>query len=145
VNLELGGGLSPWAGYVNLDPVHGEGEFRRRAQDGIPLADGSVEQARCSHLMEHIPAGPERLFVFNEVWRVLRPGARFEVIVPLLIPGRWEPVADPTHVSFWVKESFDYFTGAIRPAAEYGIHYWEMADWSVRDGWEGHAILRKPG
>lgn len=144
MKLEIGGGLAVWPGYTNLDPLHGVGEFRRRIQDGIPLADGSVEAARCSHLMEHIPAGRERIDAFNEVWRVLIPGGTFEVIVPLMIPGRWEPIADPTHVSFWCEESFWYFTGKIAPAADYGIRVWELAEWTVRDGWEGRAVLRKP-
>jgi SAM-dependent methyltransferase len=144
VNLELGGGLYPKPGYLNLDPVHGEGDFRRRAQDGIPLPDGSVETARCSHLLEHIPAGAERIAVMNEVWRVLQAGGEFEIIVPLFVPGRWEAIADPTHVSLWVRESFDYFTGAIVPGADYGIRLWQLRDWTVRDGWEGHALLVKP-
>ena len=145
MKLEIGGGLAAWPGFTNLDPVHGEGEFRRRIQDGIPASDGSVEAARCSHLMEHIPAGRERIGAFNEVWRVLRPGGTFEVVVPLF--GGWGAIADPTHVSFWVRESFDYFTGAVAAAADYGIRLWELADWSTKDcGWgtEGHALLRKP-
>jgi len=144
VHLELGGGLYPHPGYVNLDPVHGQGEFRRRAQDGIPLPDGYVDAARCSHLLEHIPAGAERIAVMNEVHRVLVPRGTFEIIVPLFVPGRWEAIADPTHVSLWVRESFDYFTGAIVPGADYGIRLWQMRDWSVRAGWEGHALLMKP-
>lgn len=145
MRLEIGGGINVSPDFVNLDPVHGEGEFRRRIQDGIPLPDASVEAVRCSHLLEHIPAGQERIDAMNEVWRVLEPGGLFEIVVPLFIPGKWQPVADPTHVSFWVKESFDYFTGDIRPNAEYGILLWEWAEWSVLEEWvEGHATLRKP-
>jgi hypothetical protein len=144
IRLELGGGRYPMPGYLNLDVVHGEGEFRRRAQDGIPLPDSSVEIARCSHLLEHIPAGIERIAVFNEMWRVLVPRGTWEIIVPLFVPGRWEAIADPTHVSFWVRESFDYFTGAIVPGGDLGIRLWTLRDWSVRDGWEGHVLLVKP-
>ena len=145
MKLELGGGLATWEGFTNLDPVHGEGEFRRRIQDGIPLPDGSVEAARASHVLEHIPAGAERIAVFNDVWRVQVPGGTFEVIVPLF--GGWGAIADPTHVSFWVRESFDYFTGKVEPAADYGIKRWELVSWSVVKcewGDEGHAVLRKP-
>ena len=132
-------------GWINLDPAHGEGEFRRKAQDGIPLPDGSVEGARCSHLLEHIPAGQERIDVMNEVWRVLRPGCQFEIIVPLF--GGWGAIADPTHVSFWVRESFDYFTGKVVAGGDYGIKLWELASWSIVEadwGQEGHATLLKP-
>ena len=148
MKLELGGGTVPTAGYTNLDPVHGEGDFRRRVQEGIPLPDCSVEAARCSHLMEHIPAGQERIAVFNDVWRVLVPRGTFEVVVPLFSSAN--PVgalADPTHVSLWIRESFAYFTGARRADADYGLRLWEMADWTTREwewGTEGHALLRKP-
>lgn len=144
VKLELGGGASPTPGFVNLDPIHGQGEFRRRAQDGIPLPDGSVEATRCSHLLEHIPAGAERIFVMNEVHRVLVPGGTFDITVPLF--PTWGAIADPTHLSFWVEQSFWYFTGRRAARADYGIRLWEMVSWSTRAarwGTAGRAILRK--
>ena len=144
MKLEIGGGLALWPGYTNLDPVHGVGEFRRRIQDGIPLPDASVELARCSHLMEHIPSS-DRIAAFNEVWRVLEPGGTFEVIVPLF-PG-YGAIADPTHVSLWVEQSFWYFTGRMAPGADYGIRLWEPVEWSAKSwewGDEGRAVLRKP-
>ena len=144
MKIDIGGGTIPAADHVNLDPKHGEGEFRRRIQDGIPVPDDSLESARCSHLLEHIPAGQERIDVMNEVWRALRPGGTFEVVVPLMVPGRWEPLADPTHVSFWVYESFLYFTGEFRANADYGIREWQMLRWFIHDGFEGHALLVKP-
>ncbi len=145
MKLEIGGGLAAWPEYINLDPAHGSGEFRRRIQDGIPLPDGSVEEARCSHLLEHIPAGRERIDAFNEVWRVLAPGGTFTVVVPLF-PG-YGAIADPTHVSLWVEQSFWYFTGRMAPAADYGIRLWEPVDWTVKTwdwGDEGWCVLRKP-
>ena len=143
MKLEIGGGLAVAPGFVNLDPVHGEGDLRRRVQDGIPLPDLSVDEVRASHVLEHVPA-PDRVAVFNEVWRVLKPGGRFEVIVPLF--PDWGAIADPTHVSYWVEQSFWYFTGRMTPCAEYGISPWAMDEWFVREhafGREGHAILRK--
>ena len=143
--LEIGGGKISQPDWTNLDPVHGEGMFRRRIQDGIPLPDASVRQARASHLMEHIPAGAERVHAMNEVWRVLVPGGTFEVVVPLF--GGWGALADPTHMSFWVRESFDYFTGATLPDADYGIRFWDLVEWTTRDfdwGTEGRALLAKP-
>lgn len=145
MRLDIGGGNFPAVDHVNLDPVHGDGEFRRKLQDGIPLPDGSVESARCAHLMEHIPAGQQRIDAFNEVRRVLQPGGTFEVIVPLF--PCWGAIADPTHVSFWVRESFGYFTGEIIPGADYGIVPWELLEWTelMFDwGTEGRALLRKP-
>ena len=124
---------------MNLDPVHGEGEWRRRAQDvPWPVGDGTVEYVRASHVLEHVPA-QDRIAVFNEAHRVLRPGCRFEVIVPLF--PAWGAVADPTHVSFWVAQSFHYFDGRMAANADYGIKPWTTVEWrTVEYDWgvEGH-------
>jgi SAM-dependent methyltransferase len=158
--LELGGGDAPRAGYLQLDPAYEEGEMRRRAQDGIPLPDQTVERVFASHVLEHIPAGWDRIVTFNELHRVLRPGGVFEIVVPLVgytdhewkprPTGTWQPIADPTHVSFWwFPESLLYFCdGGHAPRADYGILRWAPLtrdDWYVKDGWEGFAELRKPG
>lgn len=148
MKIDIGGGTSPAAGHVNLDPVHGRREWQRNAQDiPWPADDSTVASARASHVLEHIPAGTERIAVFNEAWRVLQPGGTLEVIVPLLIHANgaptWQAVADPTHVSFWCRESFDYFCGQIAQA-DYGIRWWEMVSFEAKDGWEGNVMLRKP-
>lgn len=146
LKVDIGGGTIPRAGYRNLDPVHGDGNYRRRIQDGIPEADGSVDAVHASHVMEHIPAGSghgERIWVMNEVHRALRPGGEFSIIVPGMY-GTWHPVADPTHVSFWVKESFHYFDGLFQANASYGISLWETVELDVKDGWEIHWLGRKP-
>ena len=143
--IDIGGGLASPLGYINIDPVHGEGQFKRRIQDGIPCPDRSVDWVRASHVLEHIPAGAERLALFKDVYRVLVPSGCFEIFVPLF--PSWGAVADPTHVSFWVPQSFWYFTGQMGPAANYGMDHWEMASWSTKEydwGTEGHATLRKP-
>lgn len=138
MNLEIGGGHLVQPGWTNLDPVNGEGDWRRQAQDvPWPAGDGTVQAIRASHVMEHIPAGQPRIDVMNEAHRVLAPGGVFEIIVPLLV-GTWHAVADPTHVSYWVKESFHYFDGLFLPNATYGIKFWTTLELEVVDGWEGH-------
>lgn len=155
MKVDIGGGTIPAAGHVNLDPIHGEGDFKRRIQDGIPIDDGGLEGARASHVMEHIPAGHERIDVMNEVWRALAPGGVFEIVVPLVLAhgrwvGTWHAFADPTHVAFWcLPESFLYFCeGPFKPNADYGVKIWSAlddSDMEVRDGWEGVVRMRKPG
>jgi SAM-dependent methyltransferase len=144
VRIDLGGGTAPKPGFVNLDPVHGD--YKIRAQDPWPFLDYSADAIWASHVMEHIPAGAERIAVFNEAHRVLKPGGTFTVIVPLF---PWpQAMADPTHVSYWVEESFGYFDGRCPwgpPNADYGILPWEHGAWYVRDGWEGTWVGVKPG
>lgn len=146
--IEIGGGTIPQPGYTNLDPVHGEGLFKRKIQDGIPVDDGSVDRLRASHVMEHIPAGAERIFVMNEAYRALRSGGEFEIIVPTVPTGpngvTWHAFADPTHVSFWVKESFHYFDGLFAANATYDIKLWQTRSLDILDGWEAHWIGVKP-
>jgi hypothetical protein len=160
MKLDIGGGTKPARGYVNLDRTHGEGEWRREAQDTPwPIGDETVEAARASHFLEHVPKQDGQLIrVMNEIHRVLMMGAHFEIILPLVgytdeITSEprskqigWQPWADPTHVTFWwFPESLLYFcTGAFKPHSDYGIREWVLGGWSVEDGWEGHATLIKP-
>lgn len=138
MNIEIGGGTLVQSGWVNLDPMHGEGEWKRFAQETPwPVEGSSVDLIRASHVMEHIPAGTPRIAVMNEAHRVLKPTGVFEVIVPFMV-GTWHAIADPTHVSFWVKESFHYFDGLFAPNADYGIKMWRTLHLSVEQGWEGH-------
>lgn len=149
MNVEIGGGTLPTPGYINLDPVHGTGDFKRYVEEGIPVPDGSVDAVRASHVMEHILAGKDRLYVMNEVHRVLRPGGEFEIIVPTIPQGvggiGWQAFADPTHVSFWVyPESFHYFDGVFAANADYGIKQWQTKSSELVGGWEAHWVGVKP-
>jgi len=137
-SIEIGGGTLVQPGWINLDSRNGVGEWRRMAQDTPwPTGDNTVTAIRASHVMEHIPAGQDRIDVMNEAHRVLRPGGVFEIIVPLMV-GTWHAIADPTHVSFWCKESFHYFDGLFAANADYGIRLWQTLELDVLDGWEGH-------
>lgn len=158
LRIDIGGGTIPAEGFTNLDPAHGVGQWRRRIQDGIPAEDDTVDEARASHVMEHIPAGSgdgERIWVMNEVWRALKPGGKFTIIVPLIMEhGRpvhtWHAWADPDHRSYWIlPESWLYFCeGPFKPNADYGMKIWqaldEATDTEVRGGWEGVVTMRKP-
>jgi len=137
--IEIGGGTICTSGWVNLDPVHGEGNWRRRAQaTPWPTGPNSVSEIYASHVMEHIPFGEPRVVVMNEAWRVLRPGGKLTIVVPLF-PSE-EAIGDPYHVSYWVERSFKYFTHEIVPNAEYNVKQWEQLEWRVEGGWEGHWV-----
>lgn len=142
--IEIGGGTLLTSGWINLDPIHGYGDWKRYAQEiPWPVADNTVDGLRASHVMEHILAGDDRINVMNEAWRVLKPGCLFEIIVPLMV-GTWHAVADPTHRSFFCLESFRYFDGVFAANADYGIRLWETVSLEIEHGWEGHWIGKKP-
>ncbi|HEY5990657.1 MAG TPA: methyltransferase domain-containing protein [Streptosporangiaceae bacterium] len=139
-SIEIGGGTLVQPGWINLDSRNGHGEWARMAQQTPwPTGDNTVDAIRASHVMEHIPAGQERIDVMNEAHRVLKPGGVFEVIVPIVNnPLTWHAIADPTHVSFWVLESFHYFDGHFAANADYGIRLWQTLELEVRGGFECH-------
>lgn len=153
--IEIGGGTLAGANAINLDSRHGYGPWQREAQDTPwPTGDSTIDHVRASHVLEHVPAGEDRITIFNEVWRVLKPGGTFEVILPLIITDTglpsWHSIADPTHVSYWCRESFHYFTArhdtsgrhytdAVFAAnADYGLRLFFETHWSVSQGFEGH-------
>lgn len=72
-----------------------------------PWADNSVDEVVCNHFFEHIP-GLERPKFMEELYRVLKPGAKAVITVPYGQSNR--AVQDFTHA--WppvVAESFLYF------------------------------------
>lgn len=75
----------------------------------------------------------------NECHRVLHVAGLMWVTVPRFPTPR--AIADPTHLSFWVADSFGYFVEK-RAAARYGIARWEMVKcWFDVDL---HCQLRRP-
>lgn len=153
MKIDIGGGLRPREGFVNFDPVHGEGLFKRKLQDGIPVEDNSVDELFSSHTFEHIPTS-DRISCMNECNRVLKSGGVFEIIVPIIgytdlnnvghYVNSCLPWADPTHVSyFWMPDSFLYFTKEEISSADYGIIYWKLLNAQINDKAEGKVILQK--
>jgi SAM-dependent methyltransferase len=104
------------AGYVGIDRHHGR--LRADLERDWPLADGSVGVIRAVDAVEHLR---DPIHTMNEAHRVLAHGGFMFVAVPSTNgPGAW---ADPTHVSFWNRMSFDYYTNPairayIEPAAK---------------------------
>lgn len=76
VKLNLGGGYQKIAGYQNLD--------RKLGSEVYPLnqfVDGSVDEVRASHVLEHFPHGQIET-VLAEWVRVLKPGGWLKIAVP---------------------------------------------------------------
>lgn len=167
MKIEIGGGTKPKPGYKNFDPMESGEWGGRLGYDRIPVADGSASHVYASHVMEHIPQGQPRIDALNEVWRVLRPGGEFNIIVPCAgytdhaelnhVPPRqagsgkpvhagWQAWGDPTHTGvWWFPESFWYLVeGPFKPHADYGLKPWLEGHMVLRDGWEADVILIKP-
>ena len=76
MKLNLGGGNQKIPGFVNIDRLNG--------QEAYPLpayADGSVDEIRASHILEHF-GHREVPEVLKEWVRVLKPGGVLKIAVP---------------------------------------------------------------
>lgn len=122
--LHLGCGTKILDGFVNVDIVAAPGvDVVCDLVHGIPFADDAFDELLAVDFVEHIPAGKTIAFM-NEAWRVLAPGGVLRIHVPSA-PGI-TACQDPTHVSFWNEETFDYFEDGHprreRFGCSYGVH-----------------------
>lgn len=124
LNLGCSDALEP--GYTNVDLVYPERERHPYVfqyadlSKPWPWEDSSIEHIRAHDIIEHLPA---KIHTMNEAWRVLQRGGTFEIAVPTTDgPGAWQ---DPTHVSYWNRNSFMYFEAGnphlVRFGRAYGI------------------------
>lgn len=121
MRLNLGCCDAPVSGYVNVDMVAGSGVDQvADLSMPWPWPDNSVDLVRAWDIIEHLP---DKIRTMNEMYRVLAPGGRAEIVVPTTDgTGAFQ---DPTHVSFWNRRSFLYYEAGNpyreRFANSYGI------------------------
>lgn len=93
------------AGYVNVD-LHKPADKIADLNEKWPWEDSSVEEIRAWDILEHLKTP---IHSMNEAWRVLKPGGRFDIVVPTTDGRGW--AQDPTHVCWppFNRNSFFYF------------------------------------
>lgn len=80
-----------------------------------------MDEVAAHDIFEHLP---DRIHTMNELWRVLKPGGRATIELPNAArgAGQWQ---DPTHISQWCMNTFQYFQegsfAVKRLAKSYGI------------------------
>lgn len=119
IRLDIGGGDTPQPGFINMD-------YRDLPSVDIvwdieetpwPLPDESVSMAMASHVLEHInPHKGVFINVMDEIWRVLKPGARFAFVVPHAESPLMHQ--DPTHCNFINEATMTYFD-PLHPSGMY--------------------------
>lgn len=86
----------PWATADNFGRVDLDAPW--------PFEDGSAEHIRAHDIIEHLS---DKTHTMNEIHRVLKPGGTVEIVVPTTDGrGAWQ---DPTHKSWWNRNSFFYY------------------------------------
>jgi SAM-dependent methyltransferase len=103
LKLDLGCGTRKREGFTGVDSRQFEGvdvtcDLGRARW---PWGDNTVDEAHCSHVVEHLEAA-ERIHFVNELYRVLKPGAKATIITPHWDSARaygdlthkWPPVCE---------------------------------------------------
>lgn len=120
MRLNLGACDRRFDGFVSVDIVPPADVIADLTQPW-PWEDSSVDEVRAHDVFEHLP---DRIHTMNELWRVLKPGARATIEVPSAAKGAGF-AQDPTHKSAWSMNSFQYFRHQSfahqRLASSYGI------------------------
>lgn len=73
----------------------------------LPFKDGQLSHVYASHFLEHLTF-EENLYLFNEVYRCMKVGGIFEVVVPHGMS--YAGMVDLSHKTFWTEDTFGYFT-----------------------------------
>lgn len=80
-------------------------------KDKLPFKDNSVDEIHCAHFIEHLTnfnGKFERVHFFNEVYRVLKKGAKATLIFPHWCSNRY--YGDPTHCEPFSEMGFYYLS-----------------------------------
>ncbi len=109
LRLNMGSGLNPLHGYINVDK---EGEPDQRVDLEVfpwPWGDSTIGEMVWNHSMEHMGATPGAFIgIMREIWRVGADGCRVLIIVPH--PRHDNFMNDPTHVRPVTPEMFHLFS-----------------------------------
>lgn len=119
LSLDLGCG-STKRGDVGVDIAPGPAVDHVLALgfDNLPFADNTFDRVFMVHAIEHVPfmvwtVTGVRTYpmvqLLSEVYRVMKPGASFEILTLEFPDPRC--VEDPTHCSYWTRETIKHFVG----------------------------------
>jgi spore maturation protein CgeB/predicted SAM-dependent methyltransferase len=106
LNIDLGCGSSKPNGFIGVDIFSSpDVDIVADLTRSFPFPDCSVDVVRAHDTIEHLP---DRIHTMNEIWRVCKPNAIVDIRVPST-DGR-AAFQDPTHVSYWNANSFNYYS-----------------------------------
>jgi len=138
LKLDLGCGKNKREGFIGVDCRQFDGKVDHVADltKAWPWKDGTVEEAHCSHMIEHL-TWPERVHFFNELHRVLVTGGKCQLILPHWNSSRY--YGDPTHQSPMSEFAFHYLDKGWREVNAPHVDY--TCDFSVTWGYSLHPSI----
>jgi hypothetical protein len=133
LKLDLGCGPNKREGFLGVDVRQFDGKVDIVAdlRKPWPWKSGSVSEAHTSHFVEHL-TGDERVHFINELYRVLAPGAKCQLIAPHWASQRaygdmthqWPPVSE-----FWFYYLDKSWRAANAPHSDYAADVDFIATW----------------
>jgi predicted SAM-dependent methyltransferase len=125
MRLNLGCSDRHIAGCVNVDRVQ-PADVVADLSEIWPWEDSSVDSIVAHDIIEHLP---DKIRTMNEAYRVLKHGGQLDILVPTTDgPGAFQ---DPTHVSYWHRNSFWYYTHGDLHRERFGKAYGIEARFTV--------------
>jgi SAM-dependent methyltransferase len=138
VKLDLGCGKSRREGFIGVDVRDFGQEVVCDLRDAWKWEDESVDEVNCSHFIEHLTAS-ERIHFVNELWRVLKPGAKATITTPHWASNR--AYGDLTHQWPPVSEMWFYYLSRDWRAANAPHNDFYECDFSVTWGYAVNPAL----
>lgn len=118
MRLNLGSCGRVFEGYLSVD-VCPPADVVADLNERWPWADSSVDAVKAFDIFEHLR---DKRHALHELHRVLRAGARAEIEVPCAAHGSGA-FQDPTHVSFWTGNDFEYYEAGNPHRERFGPVY----------------------
>ena len=82
MKLDLGAGINKKEGFIGVDSRGFPGvDVVADLTKPWPWADETVDEVHCSHMIEHLTA-EQRIFFVNELYRVMKKGAKATIVTP---------------------------------------------------------------
>lgn len=125
MKLNLGACDRPFPGYLSVDIVP-PADVVADLSKPWPWADSTIEAVKAFDIFEHLP---DKRHTMNELWRILRPGARAEIEVPTI--RGVGAVCDPTHCSYWSGGDFEYYEKGNYARERFRNYYGIKSDFCI--------------
>ena len=108
MKIDIGCGPNKKEDHVGVDQFSFEGvdHVVNLGREPLPFEDGSVDEVHASHFVEHLTA-EERCFLLNDLFRVMKQGAKMKMVVPHW--GSNRAYGDPTHQWPPIGEMWFYY------------------------------------
>ena len=136
--LDLGCGKNVREGFVGVDVRDFGQKVTADLTQRWPWKDGAVAEAHSSHFVEHL-AAPQRIHFVNELYRVLEPKGKCQLVVPHWASCR--AYGDLTHQWPPVSEFWFYYLSKDWRAANAPHNDAYTCDFEVTWGYSLHPTL----